>query len=177
MRRFLLVAAVLLGLWLLVVVLRASQSEPDRGVDEEPPAPQPQAEAEAVEEPPADEPTAVMDAVAPVPETAPEVPVAPFANGAGDELQAEVIRLRATILERVERRPLFVMAEERHVPYFRLFFMTKPELLDAIMEAERVPPPDVLPSPETVARVRDLAAEAFRRHEEIEAEEAAQQAG
>ena len=80
--------------------------------------------------------------------------------------------LRAEIVERVERRPLFVMAEERNVPYFRLFFMTKPELLDAILEVEHVPPHDVMPSQEALDRVREIAAEAYRRHEEIAAEEA-----
>ena len=44
-----------------------------------------------------------------------------------------------------------------------------------IMEAEGIPPEDVLPSSETVARVRALADEAYRRHDEITAEEAAQQ--
>ena len=71
-----------------------------------------------------------------------------------------------------ERRPLFVMAEERNVPYFRLFFMTKPELLEAILEVEHVPPHDVIPSQEALDRVREIAAEAYRRHEEIAAEEA-----
>ena len=80
--------------------------------------------------------------------------------------------LRAEIVERVERRPLFVMAEERNVPYFRLFFMTKPELLDAILEVEHVPPHDVMPSQEALERMREIAAEAYRRHEEIAAEEA-----
>jgi hypothetical protein len=64
------------------------------------------------------------------------------------------------------------MAEERNVPYFRLFFMTKEELLDAILEVEHVPPHDVMPSPEALERVREIAAEAYRRHEEIAAEEA-----
>ena len=56
--------------------------------------------------------------------------------------------------------------------------MTKHELLDAIMEAERIPPPDVLPSADTVERVRAIAQEALRRQDEVAAEEAAQsQAG
>jgi hypothetical protein len=99
--------------------------------------------------------------------------VAPAAQGDdGKRRMAEAAELRAEIVERVERRPLFVMAEERNVPYFRLFFMTKPELLDAILEVEHVPPHDVMPSQEALERVREVAAEAYRRHEEIAAEEA-----
>jgi hypothetical protein len=99
--------------------------------------------------------------------------VAPSAKGDdGKGRMAEAAVLRAEIVERVERRPLFVMAEERNVPYFRLFFMTKSELLDAILEVEHVPPHDVMPSQEALERVREIAAEAYRRHDEIAAEEA-----
>ena len=97
-------------------------------------------------------------------------PPAQAANGNGR--MAEMAALRDEIVERVERRPLFVMAEERNVPYFRLFFMTKLELLEAILEVEHVPPHDVMPSQEALERVREIAAEAYRRHEEIAAEEA-----
>src|SRR3954447_18048888 len=90
----------------------------------------------------------------------------------GNGRAAELASLRAEIVERVERRPLFVMAEERNVPYFRLFFMTKPELLEAILEVEHVPPHDVLASHEALQRVRQIATEAYRRDEEIAAEEA-----
>ena len=99
--------------------------------------------------------------------------VAPSAQGDdGKGRMAEMAALRDEIVERVERRPLFVMAEERNVPYFRLFFMTKPELLDAILEVEHVPPHDVMPSQDALDRVREIADEAYRRHEEIAAEEA-----
>jgi len=99
--------------------------------------------------------------------------VAPSARGDdGKGRAAEMAALRAEIVERVERRPLFVMAEERNVPYFRLFFMTKSELLEAILEVEHVPPHDVIPSQEALDRVREIASEAYRRHEEIAAEEA-----
>ena len=70
---------------------------------------------------------------------------------------AEMAGLRDEIVERVERRPLFVMAEERNVPYFRLLFMTKLELLDAILEVEHVPPQDVMPSQDALERVREIA--------------------
>jgi 2-methylcitrate dehydratase PrpD len=69
------------------------------------------------------------------------------------------------------------MAEERNVPYFRLFFMTKAELLDAILDAEGVPPSDVLPSQDAVARAHAVAGEAYRRNEEFAAEAAAHQVG
>jgi hypothetical protein len=91
-----------------------------------------------------------------------------------DALLEELARLREDVVEQVERRPLFVMAEQRGVPYYRLFFMTKPELFEAVLEAEGIPPADVRPSPETAERVRALVAEALRRHEEIAAEEAAE---
>ena len=43
--------------------------------------------------------------------------------------------------------------------------------MDAILEVEHVPPHDVMPSQEALDRVREIAAEAYRRHEEIAAEE------
>jgi hypothetical protein len=183
MRRFLIIVAVLAGLWVLLVVLRASRMAPapDGGFAEREPEPVEEDEDELTPSFPAEEPgevTGRIDVLPPSPHAAPEVVAAPGAREGGEGLQAEVLRLRAEMEARVERRTLFTMAEERHVPYFRLFFMTKPELLDAVLEAERVPPPDVLPSPETVERVRALAEEAFRRNGEIAAEEASQpQAG
>ncbi len=181
MRRFLIIVAVLLGLWVLLVLLRVSRSapSPDGGIAEQEPEPV----GEQNEPPPvvaeeeAGDVTERIDAIQRL-VTPDVVAAAPGSREDGEDLQGEVLRLRAEIEARVERRTLFTMAEERHVPYFRLFFMTKPELLDAVMEAERVPPPDVLPSPETVERVRAVAEEAFRRNGEIAAEEASQpQAG
>jgi hypothetical protein len=171
---------------------------PEPVVEAEPePAAEPEPVVEAEPEPePAAEPEPVVEAEPepePEPEPQPEpaaeagheteqmpvidVPdddvVAPSAKGDdGKGRMAEAAALRAEIVERVERRPLFVMAEERNVPYFRLFFMTKPELLDAILEIEHVPPDDVMPSQEALERVREIAAEAYRRHDEIAAEEA-----
>ncbi|HET7380567.1 MAG TPA: hypothetical protein VFJ24_11035 [Gaiellales bacterium] len=186
MRRFLLIVAVLAGLWVLFVVIRASRSAPapDGGIAEPEPEVAPEDDHEPtpvfIAEDEEGEVTERIDDVPspPAPHATPEVVAARVAGADGEDLQAEVLRLRADIEARVERRTLFTMAEERHVPYFRLFFMTKPELLEAVMEAERIPPPDVLPSPETVERVRALADEAFRRNREIAAEEASQpQAG
>jgi len=168
---------------LLLLVLRAAARGPAPEMDEperEPyTEPEPFVEAEPLAEP---EPEAEPEPAAEAGQETEEMPVvrlpdedvvAPSANGDGGKgRMAEMTALRAEIVERVERRPLFVMAEERNVPYFRLFFMTKPELLEAILEVEHVPPHDVMPSQEALERVREVAAEAYRRHEEIAAEEA-----
>jgi hypothetical protein len=90
-----------------------------------------------------------------------------------DKLLAELAQIRAEVVERVDRRPLFIMAGQRGVPHFRLISMTKPELFEAVLDAEGVPPSDVRASPETAERVRALAAEAFRIHHEVAAEESA----
>jgi hypothetical protein len=157
-------------------------AEPEPVVESEPvveaepePAAEPEPVAEAEPEP---EPEPVAEAgqeteQLPVVDPPDEHVVAPSAKGDdGRGRIAEAAALRAEIVERVERRPLFVMAEERNVPYFRLFFMTKPELLDAILEIEHVPPDDVMLSQEALERVREIASEAYRRHDEIAAEEA-----
>jgi hypothetical protein len=183
-RRLLLIFLCLLGVGVLLVLVLRGSREPAPEWDEperEPyPEPEPVAEAEPVAEPePAPEPVAEPAAEA-EPETeqmpAVDLPdedvVAPPARNDDGKRMAEMAALRDEIVDRVERRPLFVMAEERNVPYFRLFFMTKSELLDAILEVEHVPPHDVMPSQEALERVREIAAEAYRRHEEIAAEEA-----
>jgi hypothetical protein len=198
-RRLLIISLCLLGVGVLLLLVLRSARGPAPGMDEperEPfRRPEPVVEAEPEPEPAA-EPEPVVEAEPepePEPEPQPEpaaeagheteqmpvidVPdddvVAPSAKGDdGKGRMAEAAALRAEIVERVERRPLFVMAEERNVPYFRLFFMTKPELLDAILEIEHVPPDDVMPSREALERVREIAAEAYRRHDEIAAEEA-----
>jgi hypothetical protein len=200
MRRLLIISLCLLGFGVLLLwVLRASRpsaagtDEPQREPYAEPEPvveaePEPVAEAErepvveAEREPVAEaeaepEPEPVAEAgqdteQIPVIDLPDEAVVAPSGQGEGQQRMAQMAELRAEIVERVERRPLFVMAEERNVPYFRLFFMTKPELLDAILEVEHVPPHDVMPSQEALDRVREIADEAYRRHEEIAAEEA-----
>src|SRR6476661_1512447 len=163
---------------LLLLVLRAARG---RASEMDEPEREPYTEPEPVEEPEPvveSEPEPVAEAEPeteqlPVVDPPDEDVVAPSAQGEdGNGRMSEMTALRTEIVERVERRPLFVMAEERNVPYFRLFFMTKPELLDAILEVEHVPPPDVMPSQEALERIREIAAEAYRRHEEIAAEEA-----
>ena len=161
-----------------------AEPEPEPVAEPEPepvaePSPEPEPVAEAEPGPVAEaEPGPAAEAgqeteEIPVVDLPDEDVVAPSARGDdGKGRMAEMAALRDEIVERVERRPLFVMAEERNVPYFRLFFMTKPELLDAILEVEHVPPHDVMPSQEALDRVREIADEAYRRHEEIAAEEA-----
>jgi hypothetical protein len=163
-RRLLLIFLCLLGVGvLLVLVLRGSREPaPEWDEPEREPYPEPEPAAEAEPE------TEQMPAV----DLPDEDVVAPPARNDDGKRMAEMAALRDEIVGRVERRPLFVMAEERNVPYFRLFFMTKSELLDAILEVEHVPPHDVMPSQEALERVREIAAEAYRRHEEIAAEEA-----
>ena len=184
MRRLLIICLCLLGVGaLLLWVLRASREpalewdEPEwEPYEETEPVVEPTAEPVAETEPEIEQMQAVdlphEDVVAP-PARNEDVVAPPPRNDDGKRRMAEMVALRDEIVERVERRPLFVMAEERNVPYFRLFFMTKPELLEAILEVEHVPPHDVMPSQEALERVREIAAEAYRRHEEIAAEEAA----
>jgi hypothetical protein len=99
-----------------------------------------------------------------------------MAGDSGEQLMAELAQIRAEVVGRVERRPLFVMAEQRHVPYSQLFFMTKQELFEAVLEAEGLPPHDVMPSLQSAERIKEIAAEALHLHEEMEAEEAAHRA-
>jgi hypothetical protein len=87
-----------------------------------------------------------------------------------EELMAELALIRADVVERVERRPLFVMAERRGVPFFQLFCMTKQELFEAVLEAEGLPPHDVTPSPQSATRIREIVAEALGLHEDIAAD-------
>jgi hypothetical protein len=88
-----------------------------------------------------------------------------------DQLMSELAQIRAEVAERVDRRPLFMLAQQRRVPYFQLFFMTKQEIFEAVLEAEDLPPHDVIPSQQSAHRVRAIAAEAFRLQEKIGAEE------
>jgi hypothetical protein len=172
MRRLLIISLCLFGLGVLVWMLRRAPAGdlPDPLVEEAPPEPSfepqpPEAEREA--------PAPLDGGLGSVPDVRGGV-MESEAEADPDALLEELARLREDVVERVERRPLFVMAEQRGVPYYRLFFMTKPELFEAVLEAEGIPPADVRPSPETAERIRVLVAEALRRHEEIAAEEAAE---
>jgi hypothetical protein len=173
MRRLLIICLFLIGLAALLLYVSRPSRLPAPERDE--PEWEPRAEPEPVaagEPEPAAEAEQETEQI-PVIDLSDDDVVAPSAQvDDGKGRMAEMDSLRAEIVERVERRPLFVMAEERNVPYFRLFFMTKPELLEAILEVEHVPPHDVMPSQEALGRVREIAAEAYRRHEQIAAEEA-----
>jgi hypothetical protein len=185
-RRLLIISLCLFGVGvLLLLVLRSARGPaPEAGRPQREPYPEPEPVAEAAPEPAAEaEPEPAVETEQeteqmPVVDLPDDDVVAPWAQrDDGKGRMAEAAALRAEIVERVERQPLFVMAEERNVPYFRLFFMTKPELLDAILEVEHVPPRDVMPSQQALERVREIAAEAYRRHEEIAADEAAELGG
>jgi hypothetical protein len=169
-RRFLIITLCLFGVGVLALLLMRQARVPAPGM----PAaadPEPEVAEEPQPEPVAEQPEPVAE---PEPDHAADDVVAPPAAEDGERLLAELAQIRAEVAERVERRPLFMMAEQRGVPYFRLFFMTKQELLEAILEAEGVPPADVRPSAASAARVREVAAEAYRRDQEIAAEEAAE---
>jgi hypothetical protein len=173
MRRLLIIFLCFFGVgMLLLLLLRAARGPaPEMDEPEREPYTQPEPVAEGEPEPVAEAERETEQM--PVVDLPDEDVVAPSAQGEnGTGRMAEMAALRDEIVERVERRPLFVMAEERNVPYFRLFFMTKLELLEAILEVEHVPPHDVMPSQAALERVREIAAEAYRRNEEIAAEEA-----
>jgi hypothetical protein len=166
-----------LGLVLLVLMRPSSRRAPGGpGIDEPLPEADSEPEAQVDAEPEAEPEPAESEPEREPEPTPPEAPVAAKRDLSihGEMRRLEIARLREDVVARVERRPLFVMAEDRNVPYFRLFFMTKQELLDAILEAESVPPADVLPSPDAVERAHAVAEEALRRNEEFAAEAARQ---
>lgn len=104
-------------------------------------------------------------------EPPPDREAAPYdSQGTLDELS----QLRANVVEGVDRRPLFAMAQARGLPNHELFSMSSEQLLDAILAAEGLPPADVLPSQESADQIRSVMSEAFQRQDEFAAAEAAQ---
>jgi len=87
----------------------------------------------------------------------------------------QLAALRVEILETVDRRALYTMAHDRGLPHHTLFLMSSAQLLDAVLAAEELPPADVLPSVDTEQRVREIATEAFERHQWFAAQDAASQ--
>lgn len=85
----------------------------------------------------------------------------------------QLAALRVEILETVDRRALYTMAHDRGLPHHTLFLMSSAQLLDAVLAAEELPPADVLPSVDTEQRVREIATEAFERHQWFAAQDAA----
>jgi len=86
----------------------------------------------------------------------------------------ELSQLRADVVDGVDRRPLFAMAQARGLPNHELFSMSSEQLLDAILHAEGLPPADVRPSQESADQIRSVMSEALRRQDEFAAGEAAQ---
>jgi hypothetical protein len=86
----------------------------------------------------------------------------------------EMAEIRADVIAGVSRRPLFLMAKKRGVSC-GLFVASKWDLFDAILEAEGLSPDRQDSSPSAQRRLRQLAAEAYRREaEETERRDAAE---
>ena len=77
----------------------------------------------------------------------------------------EMAEIRADMVAGVSRRPLFLMAKQRGVSR-GLFVASKWDLLDAILAAEGLSPDRQDSSPSAQRRLRQLAAEAYRREVE-----------
>ena len=77
----------------------------------------------------------------------------------------EMAEIRADMIAGVSRRPLFLMAKERGVSC-GLFVASKWDLFDAILEAEGLSPDRQDGSLSAQRRLRQLAAEAYRREAE-----------
>ena len=77
----------------------------------------------------------------------------------------EMAEIRADMIAGVSRRPLFLMAKQRGVSC-GLFVASKWDLLDAILEAEGLSPDRQDSSLSAQRRLRQLAAEAYRREAE-----------
>ena len=118
-------------------------------------------------------------------EPTPDVVVAasaPSAAAEGDTLAVEqdatrvlqeMAGIRADVIAGVSRRPLFLMAKKRGVSC-GLFVASKWDLFDAILEAEGLSPDRQDSSLSAQGRLRQLAAEAYRREaEETERRDAA----
>jgi hypothetical protein len=99
---------------------------------------------------------------------------APAAAAEGDTIAVEqdaarilqeMAEIRADMIAGVSRRPLFLMAKKCGVSR-GLFVASKWDLLDGILEAEGLSPDRQDSSPSAQRRLRQLAAEAYRREAE-----------
>jgi hypothetical protein len=99
---------------------------------------------------------------------------APAAAAQGDTIAVEqdaarilqeMAEIRADMIAGVSRRPLFLMAKQRGVSR-GLFVASTWDLLDAILEAEGLSPDRQDSSLSAQRRLRQLAAEAYRREAE-----------
>ena len=162
-RRFLLTALCLFGLGVVVLLVLSSRKrsvarvhEPGRTRRSEPAEPRPSVEVAAMVRPAAAKTTARS-----------------VEQDATRILQA-MAETRADIIAGVSRRPLFLMAKERGVSC-GLFVASKWDLLDAILEAEGLSPDRQASSASAQRRLKELAAEAYRREaEETEQRESEQ---
>jgi len=154
-RRFLLTALCLFGLGVVVLVIVsfrkrdvARAHEPTSGRQ-----PLPREPARDVEV-----------AAAPVPSAVAESDTRAVERDAARMLQ-EMAEIRADIIAGVSRRPLFLMAKKRGVSC-GLFVASKWDLFDAILESEGLSPDRQDSSRSAQRRLRQLAAEAYRREAE-----------
>ena len=153
MRRFLLTALCLLGLGVVVLLIVSSRKR-DVARAHEPRSRQSEPR----------EPTPDRVVAAPAPAAAAVGDTIAVEQDAARILQ-EMAEIRADMIAGVSRRPLFLMAKQRGVSR-GLFVASKWDLLDGILEAEGLSPDRQDSSPSAQRRLRQLAAEAYRREAE-----------
>jgi hypothetical protein len=153
-RRFPLTALCLFGVGVVVLLIVSSRKrdvarghEPSRSRRSVPPEPAPDVEV-----------------AAPVPSAVAESDTRAVDQDAAGMLQ-EMAEIRADIIAGVSRRPLFLMAKKRGVSC-GLFVASKWDLFDAILEAEGLSPDRQDSSRSAQRRLKQLAAEAYRREAE-----------
>ena len=153
MRRFLLTVLCLLGLGVAVLLIASSRKR-DVARAHEPSSRQSQPR----------EPTPDLVVAAQARPAAAEGDTIAGEQDATRILQ-EMAEIRADMVAGVSRRPLFLMAKQRGVSR-GLFVASKWDLLDAILAAEGLSPDRQDSSPSAQRRLRQLAAEAYRREVE-----------
>ena len=154
MRRFLLTALCLIGLGVIVLLIVSSRK---RDVAR---AREPSGSRQSVPR----EPTPDVKVATPAPLAASDGDTPAVEQDVTRILQ-EMAEIRADMIAGVSRRPLFLMAKKRGVSC-GLFVASKWDLLDAILEAEGLSPDRQDSSPSAQRRLRQLAAEAYRREAE-----------
>lgn len=102
-----------------------------------------------------------------------EEPPPPGSQPLTERILQEMAEIRADLIGRVSRRPLFLMASDRNATC-DLFVASKWDLLDAILAAENLRPEDRDASPEARERLLALVDEALARDHEDREETPAQ---
>jgi hypothetical protein len=153
-RRFLLTALCLFGLGVVVLLIVSSRK---RDVAR---AREPSDSRQSVPREPAPD----VGVAAPVPSAAAGSDTRAVEQDATRTLR-EMAEIRADMIAGVSRRPLFLMAKKRGVSS-GLFVASKWDLFDAILEAEGLSPDRQDSSFSAQRRLRQLAAEAYRREAE-----------